>query len=174
MSVRQKFGLGAFLTVNIWLIVIALVRISSTKKGNTVDTTWQIFFQFFEPNVAILAACFSAFRSLFVINSSKRHAHNARATYSIRQRLFRKPPADHQPLEDLPPVPRATLTGMRTVIWQNQRRKDTVLCTSDQAIQYGVSGVTSTQGFDNDGSNIVVKKDWSMESTTVRCLSIDR
>ena len=175
MSVRQKFGLGAFLTVNIWLIIIALVRISSTKTRNTIDTTWMIFFQFFEPNVAILAACFSAFRSLFVFNDSKRHARNNRATYSIRERLFRMSPADHQQLHDLPPVPRATLTGMRTVIWQKDRSKDGILCnqdmTSDQAIQEGVSVVTSLQRLDNDGSNIVVAKGRSVESATVRYLS---
>ena len=174
MSIGQKLGLGAFLTVNIWLIIVALVRISSIKEGNTVDTTWQVFFQFFEPNVAILAACFSAFRSLFIINGFKRQARNDRATYSIRQRLFRKSPADHQQFDDLPSVPRATFTGTHTVIRQNDRMKDARVykneITSDPAIQEGVSAATSMQRIDDESGNIVVINDWSVESTTVRCL----
>lgn len=113
MSVKQRFGVAAFLTMNVWLIVIALVRATSLKQGDVSDTTWALFFQYFEPNIAILAACLSAFRSIFVTGGSKRNARKDWPSNSPSRRIFRKAP---RPLDNLPRVPGATLTGIRTFI----------------------------------------------------------
>ena len=177
MGINQKLGIGAFLTVNIWLIIIALVRVTSFKRGDTFDLTWTLFFQFFEPNVAILAARFSAFRSLFVTNGSKRRVRQNRPSYSFRKRLFKKGMVDEQPLDDLPSVPGSTLRGMRTMIWQNNRSKatDSTLnnFTLDQAVEEYVGDATSIEGINDHRDKIVVRHDWSLESTKVRYILVD-
>lgn len=171
MSVKQKLGLGAFLTVNFWLIVIALVRVTLFKRGEAFDLTWDLFFQFFEPNVAILAACFSAFRSLFVTHASRRHAQNKRPTYSIRQRMFKRTPPDRQELDELPSIPGATLNGIRTMIWQNNRTQVTRLGSNDTnlntAIEQDRGDAASEQGLSDSRNKIVVQRQWSMESERV-------
>ena len=171
MSIRQKFGLGAFLTVNLWLIVIALIRVTSFKRGETFDLTWTLFFQFFEPNVAILAACFSAFRSLFVSNGSKRRKERDRAPFSVRQKLFRKTPPHNQQLEDLPTIPGATLKGLRTTIWQNNRTKiDSSTSNEDSpypTVGEGKSCRISHQNAYDRRNNTMAKHDWSFESARV-------
>ena len=83
MGRKQKLQLGAFLTMNIWLIIIALVRVTSFKRGDYFDLTWTLFFQFFEPNLAILAVCFSAFRSPFVNNGFKRRPRHFDTSHFI-------------------------------------------------------------------------------------------
>lgn len=172
MGINQKLGIGAFLTMNIWLIIIALVRVTSFKRGDTFDLTWTLFFQYFEPNVAIVVACFSAFRSLFVINGSKRRVRQNRPSYSFRKTLFKKGMADEQPLDDLPSIPGLTLKGMRTIIWQNNRSKatDSTLNNSnlDPAVEEYLGDATSMEGINDNRNKIVVRHDWSLESTRVR------
>jgi hypothetical protein len=156
MSIKQRLGLSVFLTMNVWLIVIALVRVISFKQGGI---TWYLFFQFLEPNVAILASCFTAFRSIFVSNGSKARREQDRPSNSLQQRLFRNTPLDHQPLDDLPTIPGATLTGMRTAIWNNNRTNPTTTNDRDSA--------ASGQGFVDLGGGIHVKHDWSLDPTRV-------
>lgn len=156
MSIKQRLGLSVFLTMNVWLIVIALVRVTSFKQGGL---TWILFFQFLEPNVAMLASCFTAFRSIYVSKGSKARREQDRPSNSLRQRLFRNTPLDHQPLDDLPTIPGATLTGMRTAIWNNNRINLTTTNDRDSA--------ASGQGFVDRGGGIHVKHDWSLDPTRV-------
>ena len=170
MSVKQKFYIGGFLTVNLWLIVIALVRITSFKKGRTFDFTWTMFFQMFEPNVAILAACFSAFRSLFVNNGLERHVQPHRPEATFARRLLGKNASEHYQLDDLPSVPAPTLTGIRTMIWQGNNTKVSNIGTNDTALEpatEGVEEISLEQGFDHRGDRIFVEHGWSTESTRV-------
>ncbi|KAL8732664.1 MAG: hypothetical protein Q9166_002640 [cf. Caloplaca sp. 2 TL-2023] len=146
MSTVHKLGLLTFLTMNVWLIIIAIVRVSSFKQGQTFDLTWIMFFQYLEPNVAILAACFTAFRSIFVRRGPRAQGAKDRPSHSFRQKLLRWAPMDHQPLDDLPTIPGAALTDTN----------------SRDSTAYG-QGL----GGGRDGSNIHVKQDWSLESTKV-------
>ena len=173
MSIKQKFYIGAFLTVNIWLIIIASVRITSfehAKHGKQLDFTWTIFFQIFEPNVAILAACFSAFRSLFVNNGSERGVQRHRPSPSFGRRLLGKSPSEHHRLADLPSVPGPSLKGMRTMIWQSNRTKVRNFSSDDTALgptTEGVDEASLEQGSHDCGNKILVEHDWSVESTRV-------
>lgn len=146
MSIRQKFYIGGFLTVNIWLMVIALVRIIPFKQGETFDYIWTMFFQILEPHVAILAACFSAFRSLFV-NHGRRHQPDP--SFGRCRRLLGKHPSEHLRLDNFPSVPAPTLKGVQQMVRQSNRRKasnfssgDTALCSATE----GVDEVTLEQG----------------------------
>ena len=169
MSIKQKFYIGGFLTVNVWLIIIALVRITSFKQGQTFDFIWNMFFQFFESNVAILAACFSAFRSLFVNNSSERGVRHHRPIQSFGGRFLGKNSGHHR-LDDLPSVPGPTVKGMRTMIWQSNRTKASDFSNDDTAsgpTTEGVDEASLGQGSHDRGNEILVEHDWSIESTRV-------
>lgn len=159
-----------FLTLNIWLIVIALVRVSSFKRGNTFDLVWTLFFQYLEPNIAILAASFSAFRSVFT-KTGARHHPAPRPTYTHRQRLFKKPSSEERPLDDLPSVPGATLRSLRDVIRRNNRPRITASESNFTNLTFTSlpeDGNMNLEGHPHDHENAtVVKRDWSMESTRV-------
>ena len=73
IRIRQKIAIAVFLTMNVWLIVLAVLRVWGLKDRGVYDATWLALFQFLEPNVAILAASFSTFRSLFVRFDRNRH-----------------------------------------------------------------------------------------------------
>ena len=170
MNTKQKLGLGAFLTMNVWLVLIALVRVASFKRGNYFDLTWILFFQFFEPNVAILAACFSAFRSLFVKIGYKHRPRQGGTPYPIRRRIFRMTSTDRQEVKDLPSIPRATLASLRTIIWRNNRTNITNHGSNRDALDSATEGEIDLndnifeQDLDGRGNNIVVQKDWTVSS----------
>ena len=73
----------------------------------------------FEACVAVIMVSLTAFRSLFVTAESKASRSKFRPWYSssvARLRKERKNPVSGHNVEGLPAVPRATLTGMRTII----------------------------------------------------------
>ena len=48
------------------MILIAIIRISGLRTGNSIDVAWEIFWQFMEACIAVLMVSLTAFRSLFV------------------------------------------------------------------------------------------------------------
>ncbi|KAL8789062.1 MAG: hypothetical protein Q9213_001325 [Squamulea squamosa] len=155
---RQKLSLGAFLTMNVWLIVIALVRVLCLKQGDIYDGIWTNFWELLEAHVAILASSFTAFRSAFAKNRSSARQKENRRVYWFKQKLLKSYPPEHRPLDDLPSIPRATLTGLRTHIWDGNRAND--LRARDRV------SVWSMQG--NGATPIVnVKADWPLISKQV-------
>ena len=172
MNLHQKLGIGVFLTMNIWLIIVALVRVTSFKQGNSTDETWSLFFQFLEPNIAILVTCFSAFRSLFVSNVSKDRGQRDQPLHLFRQNIFRRtPPDDSQQFDDLPSIPRPTLNGMRTMIWKNNRTNISSVDSDATAINPNHAedkiDMISERGKSGHQNNFMVKYDLSLESTRV-------
>lgn len=165
MSTKQKFGLGVFLTLNVWLIIIALVWVSLFKVGNNFDLTWTLFMQFFEPNIAILAASFSAFRSVFVKNDTKEPRQD-RPTYSLRQRVFRRTLPEEQQLDDLT-IPEAELTSMRTMIWKNNATNATNITgngtTSSPSVDEATGDAISERSLVAHPNRIKVKHGWSLK-----------
>ena len=150
MRIQQKIYIGAFLTVNIWLIVIALVRVT-LNSGKTVDVIWTLFFQFLEPNVAIIAACFSAFRSLFVRHNSRKHAKPARPTPTLHQRLFRTSRRHHHELDDLPSIPETTVDDVEITNCQENRTHIAEFSNND-----GPMKITDDENRDDVISDITV------------------
>ena len=164
MSIKQKIYIGGFLTMNIWLIIIALVRIISFKQGETYDFTWTMFFRVFEPNVAILAAYFSALRSLFVNKGSKRGVQHDQPSPSFGWRLLGEKSEHHQ-LDDLPSVPGPTLKGMRTLIWQSNRTKASDFSNDETGLgptTEDLNEASLEQGCHDRGNKILVEHDWSL------------
>lgn len=123
LDVRQKFGLGFSLCLSLVMAMIAIVRISGIKTGNgAIDIVWLAFWQQQECSIALTMVSVSAFRSFFVATAAA-DPPPRRLRYSPhywRRRLMRRPPSsdnhDEERTNGLPQIPRATLTGMTTVI----------------------------------------------------------
>ena len=116
---RQKLGIGVFLSLSIFMTIIAFVRISGYRAHGSYGYTWQAFWMEFEACVAVIMVSLTAFRSLFVTAESKASRSKFRPWYSssvARLRKGRKTSVSGHIMEGLPAVPRATTTGMRTFI----------------------------------------------------------
>lgn len=107
------------------MIIIAIIRVSAIRIGHAgLDIVWQIFWNQMEASTALIIVSFSAFRSFFVARESRVRAvqNRQRLWYMdkkdwLRSALRRRETrAESEELEELPDIPRATLTGMRTFI----------------------------------------------------------
>lgn len=129
MRFKQKFGLGAFLCLSVLMVITAVVRVSALRMRVLVlgmpivaiDMVWKHFWQQVEASIAILAISFTAFRSFFVVDASRYHgAPQAKLPYSTRQRIWNRKRCATSKTEsgagELPSIPSATMTGLRTFI----------------------------------------------------------
>lgn len=104
------------------MILIALVRISGFLKNGNIDPVWVLFWHQIEGAVAIMMVSMTAFRSLIGIQALKvrEERRRERSWFShhrkLRPRFFKKSTQDESKSEQLPSIPGATLTGMRTFI----------------------------------------------------------
>lgn len=127
MKLRQKLVLSVFLCLSFAMIVVAIIRISPYHSRRVRDVTWLLFWQHIEGCIALIMASVTILRTAFVTAGHKRDEKKKKEpSYSIRQRLMAKIKRDRSDdLEDteldLPTIPRATLTGMRTFIHRNNR-----------------------------------------------------
>ncbi|KAI9833210.1 MAG: hypothetical protein M1826_000123 [Phylliscum demangeonii] len=138
MKTRQKFGLGVFLCLSVFMMMIAVVRVSVQHRHvvvlgmplTAVDFTWNLFWLQTEACLAVLMVSLTALRSIFVSDNYRGggHArarpirpHMSPATLS-RQRFWpsRKKLASSDGADSdargLPSIPSATITGLRTFI----------------------------------------------------------
>ncbi|KAH8732131.1 hypothetical protein GQ44DRAFT_722277 [Phaeosphaeriaceae sp. PMI808] len=99
MSLRQKAAVGFFLCPSLAMIAMTPILVSK------IDTLYEISRQYMEASIAILVAFLTAFRTRFVLQREKKG--------------YRKRTSDEE--NDLPEVPRATLTGLRTFIKGSNR-----------------------------------------------------
>ena len=168
MSTMQKLGLGAFPTLNIWLIAIAIVRGALAKARNgTYDVTWSVFASYLEPNVAILAACFPVFCSVFVENDSKVRRRQARPQKSSQRRLYQEPSTE-QTLVELPAVPKPMLSAKPLMIWKNNRTNIHRGENEDaNAYTFFEESLVEEESDAILERNIHITYDWTVESTTV-------
>ena len=124
----QKLLLGIFLCLSICMIMIAIVRASGLLRSNrTIDVQWEVFFQHVEASVSVTTVSLTAFRSLLGVRALNSREKKERAWYSHR-RIFllkkgRKISESKLDGDQLPSIPRATLTGMRTFIRGNRDSK---------------------------------------------------
>jgi hypothetical protein len=121
MKLRQKVAVGCFLCLSLVMIAMALVRVTKMPGFTAIDTPYEIFWQYMKASIAILMASLTAYRTMFVLQKEKRmhQERMKRPSYSWRRWAYRKRSNDEE--MDLPEVPRATLTGMRTFINGNNR-----------------------------------------------------
>ena len=109
------------------MIIIAIVRVSGFLKNHDIDPVWAIFWHQVEAAVAIITVSITAFRSLLGIKALKARERKKRERswfshhqQKLRARYFQKSTQDEEPtLGQLPSIPTATLTGIRTFINDN-------------------------------------------------------
>ncbi len=119
---RQKFFLGIFLSLNMFMAVTAAVRVSGLKFHGTFDVVWLFLWQQIEACVAVAMISLTAFRSVFVASATS-HARVEGAkkpwyssTVEVINRRRRQRAQDEEGMRGLPTIPGATLTGMGTFI----------------------------------------------------------
>ena len=113
----QKLGIGVFLSLSIFMIVIACIRLIGFNIFDHAQL-WQLFWIQVEGSVAVMMVSLTAFRSVFASQGPVAKARKARPWYSSTVAKLRRHKAspDGHNLESLPEIPTATMSGMRTFI----------------------------------------------------------
>lgn len=118
MATRQKIILGTSLCLSICMIIAALIRFSGIGAGGSIDMSWNIFWMFVEGCIAVIMVSLTVFRSLFTNDGFKLPQRKAKAIWSSREWLRNRKLWEAKKNEiddDLPAIPSAALTGMRTL-----------------------------------------------------------
>lgn len=125
INLRQKLILGTTLGLSIFMIIIAIVRISRFQGELAgLDVSWIIFWQQVEASIAIIMVSVSAFRSFCVARESQRRENRNRnrqwymnpknlMASALRRKRLR---SESEETNHSVAIPRATITGMRTFI----------------------------------------------------------
>ena len=111
----QKMGLAAFLCLNVFMAVLAIVRLSGIQSQGS----WNVFWQQMETNIAVTMVSLTAFRSLYVAEASRasdRQSPKGWVPSTARLNFMRKVRGGRDSSDRLPDIPNATMTGMRTAI----------------------------------------------------------
>lgn len=99
---------------------MACVRVTGLGLEEPYDLNWADFWLEIEACVGVLMVSITAFRTIFVSNTSKANRERvARPWYSStveRLRARKRPNSDDPVTQNLPAIPSATMTGMRTFI----------------------------------------------------------
>ena len=113
----QKLGVGVFLSLSIVMIIIAFIR-SLCSIFFYHSYSWYLFWLQVEGSVAVIMVSLTAFRSVFASQESKDRKRKTRPWYSSTVARLRRHKASspRYNLEELPAIPSATISGMRTFI----------------------------------------------------------
>ena len=168
---RQKIFLGVFLCLNVCMIIIASVRVLSFEINGTYNAVWGLFWHQAEAAISIIMVSITAFRSLLGLKALKarKKKEMERSWFAhrpkLRARYFKKATEDESESEQLPSIPGATLTGMRTFIdgngiWDktmamemtHQSEKDTLGAASHTPQKIEVTHQISTESNIFDGA----------------------
>jgi len=159
----QKAVLALSLCLTVIMIMITIIRISGIKSNGQIDQVWESYWLILSAEIGIILTAVTAFRAFFV-SRHKRNVNRAIESpgdrthwyYQNKHLLKRllKPSlwrfkegaqtsseryeADedgHFPMKNLPDIPRAHMTGVRTFIDGRGRGTDTSNIMRSQAIQ---------------------------------------
>ena len=148
---RQKLALAFSLCLTIVMIIVTLIRASGLRSGDRVDSVWETYWQFISAETGLIMTAVTAFRAFFLSRNDPGGVNHqspslgTKAWYMKAKRLVRRvatPRSWHSKLgsgedsgkesrkyssestAELPEIPRATMTGIRTYI--NHQRITTV------------------------------------------------
>ena len=145
IKAHQKFILGIFLSLNLFMAITASIRVSGLSFRGTFDEVWLYLWQEIEACVAVAMISLTAFRSVFVASESSRARKESAkkpwysSTVAAIKRNKARQASDEEAIQELPQIPSATLTGMRTFI-QGGRHKQS----------HQTTGFTSTYEGEHD------------------------
>ena len=114
------------------MIIVASIRMSGLHIGtvDTVDLIWELLWQQVECCIGVIMVSFITFRTAFVGENSLK---KKRRWYSPGENMWyrkKRSTDDEHNIGNLPIIPSATLTGMRTFIQRNSET-DTAHVESD-------------------------------------------
>ena len=76
INIRRKLILGGILCLSIFMIILAIVRVSTGKSNNgQVDSAWVIFWLQAEACVALIVVSVSAFRALYMAQQETKYRY---------------------------------------------------------------------------------------------------
>lgn len=127
MQTQQKLGLGAFLCLQVLMIILAIIRISGFVYHDAFDMGWVYLWQQIESCVSVSAISLTAFRVMFVASASRRARSPRHLSYYIRARFQRKHSETTRGDLDDVSIPRGDLTGMRTMVGSPRTQQTTTL-----------------------------------------------
>ena len=120
---RQKLGLGSSLCLSLVMAIIAIIRISGIRlPAGEPDIIWLAFWQQQECSIAVIMVSLTAFRSLFVVDASRQvRRPKYTPSYWKKKKMAWNRHKTSSDLNDpnfgnLPAIPSATMTGLRTFI----------------------------------------------------------
>ncbi len=120
IRIRTKLLLGLSLCLSAVIIVVVVTQISGlhVPGKSTIDIVWEIYWQFIEGCVAIIVVCVAAFRSFFIQHRSRNQSPPRSPWYQGVKTFWSNKASVTSSGEgyELPTVPGASLTGMRTYI----------------------------------------------------------
>lgn len=115
LKTSQKLGFAAFLCLNVFIIIIAIVKIPGFDYRGKFDNPWIYMWQQVEACVAVTMLSLTAFRSIFVVPPSKKNGKNGSPWIpSTRRLLVRHKKSEiggHVRLTDISTSPE-TITGL--------------------------------------------------------------
>jgi len=115
MKLGQKLGLGSFLCLNIFMIIMAVIRLSGFRYRHTFDDSWILIWLQLEACIAVTMVSLTAFRSIFVENAYKQHRiKQASPPQGLPSGVFRR-----QKICSLEDQELANLPAMRAAIHVN-------------------------------------------------------
>ena len=84
---RRKLILAAMLCLSVFMIIIAIVRVTASElPGGVADTSWLFFWQTMEAAIAVIMVALTGFRSLFYAEPSTRKRSASVFNHSQRSR----------------------------------------------------------------------------------------
>lgn len=147
------------------MILVTITRISGIKMGGQVDLVWESFFIIIAGEIGIILTAVTAFRAFFVSRHKGDHRGakkwpeqrtqlHSRSEYLLKLLItpslwrsknrtqsasegYEASKYGHLPSGNLPDIPRAHMTGVRTFIDRRGRGKDTSHIMESQAIKEG-------------------------------------
>lgn len=154
----HKLVLGLFLCLSICMIIIAILRMVGLLLAGkkSIDVLWQVFFQQVEASISVITVSLTAFRALLGMKALHSREKKVHAWYSYRRiALLRKGAKRSEPEfkgGQLPSIPSATLTGIRSFIRGHRYSKNNAsadLMTSStngttQVEEHHVKGIQKT------------------------------
>ena len=127
IRLAQKVGVGSFLCLSSFMVIIAVIRISRVHE--TDFEVWASFWQQFEGCIAVLMISLTAFRTLFITKqSSASDAKKPKASDTYRRRLWfskRSDGSEGQRPQVPVSIPGGVLTGMRAFIRGGDSSRET-------------------------------------------------
>lgn len=124
VKLSQKVAIGTTLCLSVAMVITCIVQISSIRTStDAIDISWEIFWQLVEACIAVLMVSLTALRSFFVGHVSRVRPASPWSSGQAKRWLKRRVVKNSRSSSGsdgvnrgLPEIPRATLTGMRTLI----------------------------------------------------------